>query len=51
MEWKNLIKLNNFLNNNFSKKTNIILGNYIKKYISAHIFIEIKWLVDFRKDP
>ena len=20
-------------------------------YISTHIFIEIKWLVDFRKDP
>ena len=43
--------LNNFLNNNFCKKNNIILGNYIKKYISTDILIEIKWIVDFRKDP
>ena len=29
-----------------------ILGNYINKnYISTHIFNEIKWLVDCRKDP
>ena len=45
------LKLNNFLNNNFRKKINSILGNYIKNYISPHIFIEIKWLIDFRKDP
>ena len=46
--------LNNFLNNKIfakKKKNNIILGNYIKKYISTDIFIEIKWIVDFRKDP
>ena len=30
---------------------NIILGNYIKNNISTHIFFEIKWLFDFRKDP
>ena len=37
------------INNNFRKKTNIILLNYIKNYISSHIFIEMKWLVAFRK--
>ena len=30
---------------------NIILGNYIKNYINTQIFIEIKYPVDFRKDP
>ena len=35
----------------FPQKTNIILGNYIKNYISTQIFIEIRWPVDFRKDP
>ena len=34
-----------------SAKNNIILGNYIENYISTQIFIEIKWPVDFRKDP
>ena len=29
----------------------MIHGDYINTYISTHIFIEIKWLVDFRKDP
>ena len=45
------LKLNNFLNNNFRKKRNFILGNSIKNYISTQIFIQIKWPVDFRKDP
>ena len=45
------LELNNFLNNSFRKKTNIILGNYIKNYISTQIFIEIKWPIDLRKDP
>ena len=50
-DWNEQIKEFVYLNNNFRKKTNIILGNHIKNYISTHIVIEIKWLVDFRKDP
>ena len=43
--------LNNFFKKKLPQKTKIILGNYIKNFISTHIFIKIKWSVDFRKDP
>ena len=34
------LKLNNFLNDNFRKKTNIIVGNYINNYNSTHILLK-----------
>ena len=34
-----------------AKKTNIIYWNYIKNTTIDQNFIEIKWPVDFRKDP
>ena len=35
----------------FPQKTNIIQWNYIKNTTIYQSFIEIKWPVDFRKDP